>query len=55
MQNGIFPLIGQLEYAGACSKIFKQLEVKEEDLMRLKDYLKTILENYLIPLKEFIV
>lgn len=39
MANGIFPLIGQLEDAGSCSKIFKDLEVKEEDLVKFRNYL----------------
>ena len=39
MENGIFPLIGQLEDAGSCSKIFKDLEVKEEDLVQFRNYL----------------
>lgn len=39
MTNGIFPLIGQLEDAGSCSKIFKDLEVKEEDLVKFRNYL----------------
>lgn len=39
--NGIFPLIGQLEDAGSCSKIFKDLEVKEEDLIKFRNYLST--------------
>lgn len=39
MENGIFPLIGQLEDAGSCSKIFKDLEVKEDDLVKFRNYL----------------
>lgn len=39
MENGIFPLIGQLEDAGSCSKIFKDLEVKEKNLVKFRDYL----------------
>jgi len=39
MANGIFPLIGQLEDAGSCSKVYKELEVKEEDLIKFRDYL----------------
>lgn len=39
MENGIFPLIGQLEDAGNCSKIYKDLEVKEEDLVKIRNYL----------------
>lgn len=41
MENGIFPLIGQLEDAGSCSKIFKDLEVKEKDLVKFRNYLST--------------
>ena len=43
IETGTFPLIGQLEDAGNCSKIYKDLEVKEEDLVKLKNYL---LQNY---------
>lgn len=39
MKNDIFPLIGQLEDAGSCSKIFKDLEVKVEDLVKFRNYL----------------
>lgn len=40
MKNGIFPLIGQLEDAGNCSKIYQDLMVKEEDLIKLREYIK---------------
>lgn len=39
MENGIFPLIGQLEDAGNCSKIYQDLMVKEEDLIKLRKYI----------------
>lgn len=39
MENDIFPLIGQLEDAGNCSKLYKELEVKKEDLITFKNYL----------------
>lgn len=41
MKNGIFPLIGQLEDAGSCSKIFKELQVKEQDLIKFRNYLSS--------------
>lgn len=41
MENGIFPLIGQLEDAGRCSKIFKELEVSEKDLVKFRNYLSS--------------
>ncbi len=45
-----FPLIGQLEDAGSCSKIFKDLEVKEEDLVKFRNYLsRTYGVNYEMP------
>ncbi len=43
MKNGFFPLIGQLEDAGSCSKIFQDLKVKEVDLVKFRNYL---LETY---------
>lgn len=50
MANGIFPLIGQLEDAGSCSKIFKDLEVKEGDLVKFRNYLsQTYGVNYEMP------
>ncbi len=39
MEAGIFPLIGQLEDAGCCSKIYKSLEVKPEDLIAYRKYI----------------
>lgn len=41
MENGIFPLIGQLENAGKCANIFDKLQVKEEDLLDLRNYIRT--------------
>lgn len=50
MENNIFPLIGQLEDAGSCSKIYKDLEVKEEDLVKFRNYLSsTYGVNYEMP------
>ena len=40
VERGIFPLIGQLENAGKGTDVYNQLEVKEEDLNRLKEYMK---------------
>lgn len=42
LENGIFPLIGQLEKAGVCSNIFNDLKVSEKDLKLIKKYLKQI-------------
>ena len=39
MENNIFPLIGQLEDAGKGANIFSQLEVKNDILLSLKDYI----------------
>lgn len=51
MQNGIFPLIGQLEDAGNCSKKFKDLKVKEEDLVKFRNYLsRTYGVDYDMPI-----
>lgn len=51
MTNDIFPLIGQLEDAGSCSKIFKDLEVKEEDLVKFRNYLsRTYKVDYEVPI-----
>ena len=50
MGNGIFPLMGQLEDAGNCSKIYKDLEVKEEDLIKFRKYIEdTYGVNYEMP------
>lgn len=50
MQNGIFPLIGQLEDAGSCSKVYEELKVKEEDLIKYRNYIsKTYGVDYEIP------
>lgn len=43
MENGIFPLVGQLEDAGNCSKVYKDLEVNEEDLIKFRKYIS---QNY---------
>lgn len=39
MENNIFPLIGQLEDAGKGSNVFQQLEVKDDNLLQLKNYI----------------
>ena len=50
IKNNIFPLIGQLEDAGSCSKVYKELEVKEEELIRLRKYISsTYGVNYEMP------
>ena len=41
MENGVFPLIGQLENAGTCSKVYEQLIVKEEDLIKYRNYISS--------------
>ena len=51
MNHGVFPLIGQLEDAGSCSKIYQELEVKEEDLMKFRNYLSNNFGvNYEMPI-----
>ncbi|MCL1902639.1 MAG: hypothetical protein FWG18_03375, partial [Alphaproteobacteria bacterium] len=40
MKRGIFPLIGQLEDAGKGTGVFGELEVKDHDLLTLKNYIK---------------
>lgn len=42
MENGIFPLIGQLENAGTCSRVYEELKVKEEDLIKYRNYISNI-------------
>ena len=42
-KNGFFPLIGQLENAGVCSKQFEDMRLTDEQLMKVKNY---ILEKY---------
>lgn len=50
MENNIFPLIGQLEDAGSCTKIYKDLVVKESDLIKFRNYLSSAYQvNYEIP------
>ena len=39
MKSNIFPLIGQLEDAGKGANVFNQLEVKDDNLLQLKDYI----------------
>lgn len=40
LENGIFPLIGQLENAGVCANIFNRLNVSEKNLKLIKKYLE---------------
>ena len=40
MKNGIYPLIGQLENAGRCSKIFDSLKVDDSELLALRKYIE---------------
>lgn len=40
MDSGIYPLLGQLENAGKCSAIFDELELKEDKLLALRQYIK---------------
>jgi len=39
MDNDIFPLLGQLENAGRCSSIYEDLELKEPELIVLRNYI----------------
>lgn len=39
MEHGIFPLLGQLENAGRCSRIFEKMELKQEELFNLRTYI----------------
>lgn len=41
MENGIYPLLGQLENAGKCAHIFHELELKEEQLLTLRSYIES--------------
>jgi len=41
MENKIYPLLGQLENAGKCESVFKDLELKEDRLLTLRNYIKT--------------
>ena len=41
MENGIYPLLGQLENAGKCAYIFHELELKEEQLLTLRNYIES--------------
>jgi len=51
MENGIFPLLGQLENAGRCSKIFEKMELKQEELLNLRSYINQKYElTYQIPI-----
>ncbi len=51
VENNIFPLIGQLEYAGSAIVNFKQLQLSDSELEDLKANLKNMLgEEYQIPI-----
>lgn len=41
MENKVYPLLGQLENAGKCSHIFNELELKEKELLTLRNYIQT--------------
>ena len=41
MENHVYPLLGQLENAGKCAHIFKELELKEDKLLTLRHYIET--------------
>ena len=50
MDNHVYPLLGQLENAGKCAHIFKELELNEDKLLSLKHYIETKYDvNYAIP------
>lgn len=38
--TNIFPLLGQLENAGKCSEVFNDLELKDDKLIALRNYIK---------------
>ncbi len=40
MDNGIYPLLGQLENAGKCAHIFDKLQLKEDELLTLRRYIE---------------
>lgn len=51
MDNRIYPLLGQLENAGKCAHIFNELELKEEKLIALRNYIEVKYGlHYEIPL-----
>ena len=41
MEYHVYPLLGQLENAGKCAHIFNELELKEEELLTLRNYIET--------------
>lgn len=50
MDNGIYPLLGQLENAGKCSRIFDKLQLKEDELLTLRSYIEEKYDvHYQIP------
>lgn len=50
IENGIYPLLGQLENAGKCAHIFHELELKEEQLLSLRNYIESKYDvHYEIP------
>lgn len=51
MDNGIYPLLGQLEDAGKCSPIFHELALKEKELFALRNYIEYNYKvHYQIPI-----
>lgn len=50
MGNGIYPLLGQLENAGKCSRIYDKLQLKEDELLTLRSYIEEKYDvHYQIP------
>ena len=39
MKNGIFPLVGQLEKAGLCTRVYDRLKVDDRDLLKYREYI----------------
>ena len=39
IENGFFPLIGQLENAGTCSEKFENMKLTDEQLIKIRDYM----------------
>lgn len=51
MENGIFPLLGQLEKAGCCLEYFEQLKLDVNELLEYKKYIKDEYSvDYRIPI-----
>ena len=50
-ENNVFPLLGQLEYAGKAISNYDQLLLSREDLLRLKDDISDAIgEEYTVPI-----